>query len=397
MKCGGGRREQGAEMATKKFFDESKEQSRVKTAIVTKYFDAWARVIVPTARKWQGPTNPRIAYIDLFAGPGRYDDGTTSTPLLILEKAIADENLREMLVAVFNDRDVDHARLLQTAIAALPGIELLKHQPRVENEEVGEEMVKSLEATSRVPTLSFIDPWGYKGLSLRLVNAAVKDWGCDCIFFFNYNRINAGISNPFVKQHMDALFGEARADRLREKLKSLSPADRELAIIEEIAAALKEMGGTYVLPFTFVDANGTRTSHHLIFVSKHVRGYEIMKDIMARESSAKEQGIASFTYNPADARFPTLFALNRPLDELADDLAVEFGGRTMTMLDVYNAHHVDTRFVKKNYKDALNKLEADGRITANPPAAKRRKLKGEVTFADDVAVTFPVPSGKRAG
>jgi len=39
-------------------------------------------------------------------------------------------------------------------------------------------------------------------------------WGCDCVFFFNYNRINAGINNPGVKKHMDALFGEERADAL---------------------------------------------------------------------------------------------------------------------------------------------------------------------------------------
>ena len=64
-----------------------------------------------------------------------------------------------------------------------------------------------------MPILAFIDPWGYKGLTLRLVDAFLKDWGCDCLFFFNYGRINAGLSNPMVHAHMAALFGEHQAQQ----------------------------------------------------------------------------------------------------------------------------------------------------------------------------------------
>jgi len=88
-------------MSENHFFDETSEQSAVKSAIVSKYFWAWAKVIIPSAKKRPG----KIAYIDLFAGPGRYEDGTKSTPLLILEKAIEHPDMRNMLVAVFNDKD----------------------------------------------------------------------------------------------------------------------------------------------------------------------------------------------------------------------------------------------------------------------------------------------------
>lgn len=84
----------------------------------------------------------------------------------------------------------------------------MKHKPIVWNNEVGSEMVKLFSSIKLVPTLFFVDPWGYKGLSLQLVNAVLKDWGCDCIFFFNYNRINMGLTNPMVQEHMAALFGE---------------------------------------------------------------------------------------------------------------------------------------------------------------------------------------------
>jgi hypothetical protein len=149
------------------------------------------------------------------------------------------------------------------------------------------------------------------------------------------------------------------------------------------------MGGKYVLPFRFKHENGNRTSHHLIFVSKHFKGYKIMKDIMANESSEQNQGVPSFEYNPATIRQPLLFELSRPLDELEQMLLDEFAGKTITMEEIYMLHNVGRRYISKNYKTALNNLESQGKIIAKPPGNERQKRKGEITFADSVKVTFP--------
>jgi three-Cys-motif partner protein len=189
-------------MATDKFFEESREQSAVKTAIVSKYFWSWSKVIMPQAMKGK---EKKIAYLDLFAGPGRYEDGTKSTPLIILEKAIEDEQMSRMLVTLFNDKDENNAQGLQTAINALPGIGKLKFPPEVWNKEVGSEMVKIFSSMRLVPTLFFVDPSGYKGLSLQLVNSVLKDWGCDCIFFFNCNRIHGSDQSFRSRTHGGSL------------------------------------------------------------------------------------------------------------------------------------------------------------------------------------------------
>jgi three-Cys-motif partner protein len=372
-------------MVDNQFFDESTEQSRIKAQIIQKYFWAWAKVIIPSA-KWH---DDRILYIDLFAGPGRYNDGTLSTPLLVLEKAIEDADMRSMLVTLFNDSDPDNVGRLQSTIDALSGIEKLKHKPEVSNEVVGEQIAKMFEGLRLVPTFFFVDPWGYKGLSLRLINAVLQNWGCDCVFFFNYNRVSMGLNNPIVRQHMDALFGKDRADSLRTELAGTSPAERENLIVESLSESLKEMGAAYVLPFTFKNERGTRTSHHLIFATKHFKGYEIMKGIMAKESSEQHQGVASFEYSPASEKYPILFGLSRPLDQLQDMLLNDFAGETLTMREVYERHCVGTPFIDTNYKRALASLEAQGKIKAEPPAVERPKRKGETTFADHVRVTFP--------
>jgi three-Cys-motif partner protein len=364
-------------MMAEAFFDESTDQSQIKAKIVSEYFFVWAKVITQVQR------SNRIAYIDLFAGPGRYKDGTMSTPLMVLERAIRDSVIAQRLVTLFNDLDSDATQSLENAIKTLPGIDKLKHAPRVMNQEIGTEIVKRFEEMRLVPTLFFVDPWGYKGLSLKLVNAVVKDWACECVFFFNYNRINPGLGNAAVRQHMDALFGE-QADQLREQLEGLDPTERELSIVERLSRVLNPDDKRFVLPFRFCRDN-RRTSHHLIFVTKNFRGYDIMKKIMAKESSKTEQGVASFEYNPADERYPTLFELRRPLVDLQAMLLRDYAGRTIRFDELYQKHSVGRPYIDSNYKAVLTQLENEGKVSAiKPGGAKRRKG----TFANDVLITF---------
>jgi hypothetical protein len=156
-------------------------------------------------------------------------------------------------------------------------------------------------------------------------------------------------------------------------------------VVEKISEALRDMGGNYTLPFNFKNSDGSRTSHYLIFVSKHVRGYEIMKDIMAKESSQMNQGVATFSYCPADEDMPMLLELSQPLEELKRQILEYFRGRSVRMDQVYHEHHVGRPYIKSNYKNALLDLENQGYIITDPPAEKRRKN----TIADHVTVKVP--------
>jgi three-Cys-motif partner protein len=370
-------------VATEAFFDETREQSVVKATIVEKYFDAWAGIIVGAQNQHRPGEENRIGYVDLFAGPGRYKDGAVSTPLRVLQKAIEKPAYAERLVTIFNDRDSENVRTLEAEIGKLPGIEKLKHKPEIWNEEVGDNIAKQCAETSKIPILAFIDPWGYKGLTLHLVDGFLRDWGCDCIFFFNYARINAGLSNPAVHEHMCALFGAERAKALGEQLEPLDPPAREATIVNALAQALKGYGHRFVLPFCFKNDRGTRTKHHLILVTKAFKGYEVMKGIMAKASSLHEQGVPSFTYSPADSSAQQiLFELNRPLDDLQEMLLRDYAGRTLTMRAIYEEHSVDRPYVSKNYKDVLAAMEKAGSIKTSG----RKSNRG---FANEVVVTFP--------
>ena len=368
-----------------KFFEEMKEQSHVKIEIVKKYFSAWANVLLPSVESRDG----KLGYIDLFSGPGIYEDGTKSTPILVIEEAINNprlsERLKKRLVTLFNDANPEFTNELKTAINNIPGIEHLKNKPMVMNDSVGDQLVKKFEEINFIPSLFFIDPWGYKGLSLSLLKSILKDWGCDCIFFFNYKRINMGLNNPLFNDRINAIFGKERAKNLRANLIKLDSKERELTIIDELGLAINDLGFPYILPFCFKDESEKRTSHYLLFISKDYKGYEIMKNIMAKYSSELNQGVPTFEYCPATSRQPFLFSFNRPLDDLSQMLLDEFNGQSLTMIEIFRRHNVGKPFIDKNYKDVLYKMEQKGLIEAKPPWNERRKN----TFGSNVLVIFP--------
>lgn len=374
-------------MSTDRFFDSPEQQSIVKTQLVAKYFGAWAKIMLHRANRAGG----QIAYVDLFSGPGEFIDGTESTPLRVLNYARKDPSLCTNLVTVFNEKNRAYVEQLRSKIDALHGIERLTHRPIVTNNEVGPAVIDLVHRADRVPTLFFVDPWGYKGLSLELVGNAIKRWGCDCIFFFNYNRVNLGLNNPLVIERMNELFGIMRADSLREKIRGLNPDERQAAIVNDLSEALRDVGGRHVLPFEFRSQVGDRTSHHIIFVSKSFLGYHIMKNVMYRLSS-DDGKVRSFEHIPTKSpQLPLLFELAQPhsIAALKEVLIRSCSGMSLAVSQVYERCTVDTPYTLANVQDALRALEEEQRVSIDPPAEIRPKRRGQVTLAENKVVTFP--------
>ncbi len=270
---------------SRKFYAQQTAQSRIKAEIITKYFASRAKII-------SGAGATKMVYVDLWAGRGRYGDGSESTPLMVLRRAIDDPVVSKSLVTIFNDKE--HADVLRAEIRALPGVETLRYEPSVYDTEVGAATPEVFERIKLAPTLAFLDPWGYKGLSRELIHSLLKDWACEVMFFFNYNRVNIDITNGTVTKHMEALFGAVRLAALRAAVVGLPGDARERAVMTALVEMVQEVGGRFVLPFRFVKYGAERTSHHLVFVSKNFLGYKIMRDVMANASSYSIGGVASF-------------------------------------------------------------------------------------------------------
>jgi len=82
------------------FFKKQTPSSEIKTKIVSDYFPKYCRIILKAPKK-----HKQIRYIDLFAGPGMYEDSNLSTPLLIAKSCSEDAELSQIVRLIFNDKD----------------------------------------------------------------------------------------------------------------------------------------------------------------------------------------------------------------------------------------------------------------------------------------------------
>jgi hypothetical protein len=81
---------------------------------------------------------------------------------------------------------------------------------------------------------------------------------------------------------------------------------------------------------------------------------------------------------------PLLFSLAQPMSKLKQMLLDDFSGQTLSLNEIYERHSVGKPYLKKNYSEALRKLEAEDTITAYSLTRKRKKG----TFPDHVKIQF---------
>lgn len=373
-------------MTSHDFYQSAEDHNIVKTKLVTKYFSAWCSVILPRIASKGG----NMAYVDLCSGPGRFEDGTESTPLWILRTAIKKPDIAEHLVTVFNDIEPKYIEQLRQEIQKIPDVENFKYAPLLSSDSVGPDLLHRLGGLSETPTLFFIDPWGYRGLSLELIGNAIRNWGCDCIFFFNYNRVNSGLVNRLVDKHMDDLYGATRATAIRNRLAKLtSSSAKEKVIIDELASALEEVGGKYVVPFRFPSDQASRTSHYVVFVTKHPLGFRIMKDVM-ESLSTDRASVKQFEFVATESpqtEFFRDFGRTYSIDALKQYLLLNCAGRTLSVTEAFELHTLRTPYTIGNVQTALLELESEELVTVLG-SSKGRTRAGRKTLARDRLVTF---------
>ncbi len=374
---------------TQDFFEHAREHSTIKAQIVSKYVQTWARVLSDFQRSQR--RTPEVVFADLFSGPGVYSDGTPSTPMLVLKAAVTDVKLLDSLRTFFNDIDEENISKLRAAVDDLPGMEKLLYKPSLSVGQATFDLLRTFKLRSKVPKLYFLDQFGYKDVTFALIQMLMEEWA-ECIFFFNYRRVIAAIDNPVMEQHMLNVFGSAtRLGALRQELHLLAnPLLREQVVMSHLVAAMQEAGATFVTPFSFKVEDSHRSTHHLVFLSKNAKGYELMKGIMARQGTRSAEGMPYLSYvqNPTPQNFG-LFDVD-PLVELGDDLCATFQGQTVTLAEVFLQHSAKNNLLLTHYRETALRLEEERRILVNPAADKRPMMKGGRTMARTTRITFGI-------
>ncbi len=133
------------------FFDSKAEAARLKHLILRKYLPPFISKVGSTA------TDGRVVVVDGYAGPGRYEDGSEGSPLILSGYAANPPGGGNRKVdVVLVEKDVAHHKLLHELLAQHPvtGVRTPIHG------RVTEHLDDILVSAEAQPMFAYLDPYG---------------------------------------------------------------------------------------------------------------------------------------------------------------------------------------------------------------------------------------------
>lgn len=339
---------------------------------------AWADII--------GRHSQKITYVDLFAGKGTHKSGEHCTAIQVMQLASKEKLLLDNLRIVLNDKKTKYYRELMDLIETMGfndrftrGIKLYN----VDAIKLAQELVK---LRAEGPMFCFIDPYSFRGLSSEIVRIVIGSWGSECLLFFATSAINRNLKRSDCEKHFLNIFPR----NILEKLRVHSDQDekgREEVILEEFVGICRGCGAEFVLPFQVNIKSTERKSHHLIYMTKHFRGFAIMKEIMANESTSIDT-IPTYKYkgNSSHDAMPLELGLeDSPMEKLKSILLEDFKGQKIAVKDILDAcHKKGYIYTVLNIKKALEYLDVENRLIDLTEKPRRKN-----TFGKSRIVKFP--------
>ena len=358
------------------FFKKKRKTSEIKSEVLNEYFKAWAAILLKGQKYRKIKT---LLYVDLFSGPGLYDDESPSTPIKILNSINQSKGLYidfdKSVKTFFNDKSEKLANDLKKNIENLPYYNEITHKPIIANEPASQKMLeKQLQSSN--PSLTFIDPLGYN-YTQKMLLYSVKNWGSDLFMLFNFNRIRAAIRNKKVKQNMMGIFATHYDQILEFDKKEQTPYKREEFIIK-IFKKIFEDRGYFILKFRVNFPDKNQTSHYLFFISKVNLAITRAKEIMTKYSDMQDDGVPLFGANIKQDPifFPSLCEFS--IQKLSEIILVNKSSfNNKTIEEIYREHNYNTNYVKQNYKDAVEILKNNNKIAIFDT---REKLTKRITY-----------------
>jgi three-Cys-motif partner protein len=247
--------------------------STVKSTIVSTYFMQWTKMVAVHAKK----AGNKIGFLDFFSGSGKDDDGSETAPLLVLKSAVECEEVGNMLVPVFCDKDAKNIIKLRQSVAHLNGLEKLAYGPRFEKGISYDDLISSMQKIRLLPSLFVIDPFHVKDLNLDLFSTHIKEGNIDCIFQIPYTLLEKMIDNPFKVKHLEMVFGKSAADKLRTVADRLNSQQKECFIINTFLGAMKSLRGYHSIVLHYSKGGDV---YYLVFITRYVLRYRFMKEVM---------------------------------------------------------------------------------------------------------------------
>lgn len=380
-------------MNNNNFFQEQTLSSRIKASIVSEYFPSYCKIITNRYK-------PKlIRYIDLFAGPGVYDDGNVSTPILIGRQCYSDDFLKNNVRFIFNDNCYSQ-KLKQNFKKEFPD-GTFKHKPHFgqstvgENEEIKKFLIEDTHVNNKneQPSLLFIDPFGYKGVETTVLANFLKNWGNEIFLFLNTKRINAAIENNKFEDLMLDLFPTTLTKIQQDKRFTSSVSERLNLIINNLGDEYKSYfkSKVYYTAFKFQEEDINATSHYIVHLTKGARGFDLIKSIYNDFANVGTifDGINTYTFDAkkfgcSDTELFDMGSIN--IDCLKDELYEAYKNMELTASALFDEHQISNLYSRSHYAEALRRLEKENKLETRFVDNKKHRVS--VLISNDCILKF---------
>lgn len=380
------------------FFKHQTPSSKIKATIISEYFPQYCSII---SRKH---IPKKFGYFDMFAGPGRYEDGSLSTPLLVAKACYDRPDLLDRVWMVFND--MAFGDKLKENFEAVFESGTFPNEPFFANRTFGEwPKIDSFLTRNTMegfynecPTVLFIDPWGYKHINTQVLAKFLNFWGNEVFIFVNTKRLNAAFENDLFLNDLKIVFPTTfeEVKENKSKIKG-SPQNRHTYIIQQLAKEFRQLmrGYVYYTSFEFQEENQDTPSHYLLHITKGSKGFELIKQVYSKYSNVPrtlgEMGdVMTYAYDPKRIDgFKSLFDnefQEDNINRLKKHLMTAYAGKTINAEKMFNEHQKKYLHSKTHYLQALRSLVEEKKITVK--YTDGRNHKASVLISNFCDLTF---------
>ena len=354
------------------------EHTKAKHEILSNYLKGWFPILA------RGSS--RIVYIDGFAGPGVYSKGEEGSPIIALRTAnehmLRPHKWSEMVfVFIENDkmRSDNLKKVIKEKFPDLP--ERIKYS--VISDEFEPTLMRIFDDLDSkdeklAPTFAFIDPFGFSGFSMNLMQRLLSYDKCEILITFM-----AGFIRRFLDELrepvLDSLYGISDWRQIRTIMGDKTP-----HILQLYEKQLEECCGvTYTRSFEMINIHN-QVLYYLIFATKHWLGLKQMKEAMWR---VDKRGHFSFSDRLGRSQsFLMDFQEDQYWIPKAAELVYnEFTGKTVKIPDIEKYVITETEYIfRKSILQYIEDKIPNAILEVTIPNRKRKKR----SFPDDCTIIF---------
>ena len=370
-----------------------KGQTEMKHSILSLYLNPWIKKI--------SMVDSNLLFVDGFAGPGRYPDGSQGSPLIAMDMADKmlstangiDERL-DSFKCIFIEKDPENFEKLKQSVQEKEQvvdnrIDLICRPGKFEDWAV--DFTEQYEYGVPPPSLVFIDPFGYGNIPFNLITELfqLRDQSLELLITFMAGKMAQWMEDSGHQKAISEALGSTEwQQRVPPNLGKDERAERFSSIYQE---QLKDKADAkFTMPFEMVEESKRQTCYYLIHVTNHWQGLKVMKETMFNAGADDE-----FAYLGPDhtgyeddqlsfAEFGETNDFEERVEAFARSLYSRYKGDEIVFQDLLEETLDQNVFKLMHYRSAFQILEAEGKLEVEHRPYKPNGNKSRGYGRDDI-------------